>query len=54
MLVDLPEWKTRLAEQAYDLVAMHGIQTAYRTEQLSVDYAAALIDATPAELIMWT
>ena len=49
----LPEWETRLAGQAYDLVVMHGVQAAHRAEQLSDDYAAALIDATPAELIMW-
>jgi len=49
----LDEWTALLDDRAYDLVIMHGVQAAYRSDQLSAKYAAALVNAVPAEMIMW-
>lgn len=47
------EWSGLVQDRAYDFVVMHGAHAAYRSDQLSKEYAAALVNVVPADMIMW-
>ena len=52
--VTLAELEAILNQKMYDFVVLHGIQEIYQQQQLSGDCAAALVNATPSQMIMWT
>jgi hypothetical protein len=49
----LDEWKVLLGDCPYDIIVMHGIQTAYQAEKLTIGYVMALVDEISAGLVIW-
>jgi hypothetical protein len=47
------EWQTYLSSYPYDILVLHGAQTAEQTGELSAEYVESLVDSVSEGLLVW-